>query len=621
MIKSIWNPGFVVLIVVAGALLAAGPASPVPAQDSSEAWREDWSVRRGFSIELDTSGYEFPTAMAFVPEPAGGPKDPLYFVTEIKGKIKVVTNDRTVFTFAEPSFTRQPVEELPDNAGEVGMAGICLDAKNGYVFTTFSYLDSEGILRNNVVRFESTPMTFSTQAGSQVAFTEIFSDYEGRESHQIGPCQVHEDLLYVSVGDAKQAQQSTRRDSVLGKVLRMTLDGAPTPENPFYRDDNVKNGANFVWVSGLRNPFGLKVVEDRVFIADNGRKVDRFLEAHEGEDYLWDGTDLSIGSYADVLLTDGGGAAQLDYLPPGSSDFPEDFQGSFYLAVSGNMELPRDLRQPPRVLRIDYSLEESRLTSVPSLFIEYRGNDVQAIAGLGVGQEGFYFAPLFPNSDGQSSVFRVTYDPSRQHPFILGGDEPDPVDLMRERGCFGCHSMGSIEGGSDGPVLDGQILIPRLETRLNSEDYQQAVREVDQLDREPFTTFKGARQQVLGAGGQQKVRSWLTYFLQEPRFDDPGSQMPNLGLTEGQALIIADYLLGQASGARDEASPAAAEEQEPNAPAGFAQVVIDRLKEFLPSPAGRRHLAYFFAGGFLLGAVSITCLYLIVRFVRSRAKA
>ncbi|MCH8346859.1 MAG: PQQ-dependent sugar dehydrogenase [Chloroflexi bacterium] len=99
---------------------------------------------------------------------------------------------------------------------------------------------------------------------------------------------------YVSVADGGQTQRSQQLDSLLGKVVRTTLDGKPVSDNPFYENDDVSRAANFVWAYGLRNPFGLKMVDDRVFVADNGPDVDRFLEVEEGNNYLWDaGTSAS----------------------------------------------------------------------------------------------------------------------------------------------------------------------------------------------------------------------------------------------------------------------------------------------------------------------------------------
>ena len=64
-------------------------------------WKSDWAVEKGFDITVDAQGLRFPTALAFIPNPGPAPKDPLYFVTELSGQVRVVTNDRTVITFAE----------------------------------------------------------------------------------------------------------------------------------------------------------------------------------------------------------------------------------------------------------------------------------------------------------------------------------------------------------------------------------------------------------------------------------------------------------------------------------------------------------------------------------------
>ena len=53
-------------------------------------WRSEWELPPGFSLKIDTEGFDAPTAIAFVPHPGPDPKSPLYFVTELRGKVKVV---------------------------------------------------------------------------------------------------------------------------------------------------------------------------------------------------------------------------------------------------------------------------------------------------------------------------------------------------------------------------------------------------------------------------------------------------------------------------------------------------------------------------------------------------
>ena len=59
-------------------------------------WRDDYEVEDGFQLDVDAQGFEFPTSIAFVQEPGNLPDSPLYFVTEIRGRVKVVTNDQAV---------------------------------------------------------------------------------------------------------------------------------------------------------------------------------------------------------------------------------------------------------------------------------------------------------------------------------------------------------------------------------------------------------------------------------------------------------------------------------------------------------------------------------------------
>ncbi|MCL4244288.1 MAG: PQQ-dependent sugar dehydrogenase, partial [Candidatus Dadabacteria bacterium] len=513
----------------------------------------------------------------------------LYFVTELRGKVKVVTNDRSVYTFAEDFFTLAPRAELPSFGGEMGMAGLCLDPASGYVFVTFTYQDEKGILRNNIVRFESEPGVFSLKPVSSLAFTEIFADEQSAPSHQIGPCQVYDNNLYVGLGDAFTTggvrMKSQDINSLLGKVLRMTLDGKPVETNPYYVDEDIKTARNYVWASGFRNPFGLGIADGRVFVADNGKEADRFIEVREGGNYRWNGSDLSITTNASVVFFPAQGVAQMDFLKAGGEAFPKEFTGKFYLSLSGDPDTDPVTDSGRGVMMLDYDFADDELAAVPDYFVRYRGSSFQVLAGLAAGPDGLYIAPILPFKDGRSAILKVRYAGPGAHPHTFG-NETDPQLLLESRGCYGCHTLGENGWGTAGPSLDRNELVGRLKDRLLSEAYVQNTIELDSLDAEPYKNYKDARKEVLKKHGMDRVKLWVKYHILEPRFDNPYSTMPNMGLTADEAAAITDFLIGEDTSFQSEAKRAA----------------WDSITTYIPE-LRYRHLLYSFLIGLGLALV------------------
>ena len=558
------------------------------ADENSNDWRREWSLEEDFDIAIDTEGYHFPVSIAFVPEPGSGPKDPLYFVTELRGRVKVVTNDRSVYTFAEDFINFTPPKELPNASGENGLTGICLDPENGYVFVTFVYQDENNILRNNIARFDSTPGTFSQKPLSMTTFTDVLSREGSSPSHQIGPCQVYENTLFVSVGDGFLIYPGTRNyfrsqdeNSVLGKILRMTLGGKPVRSNPYYVDDDITKARNYVWAIGFRNPFGLKIVDGRVFVADNGPLVDRFIEVHKGGNYLWDGSDMSIATNADVVFVPAAGVAQLDFYPEGLNIFPERFRGKFYQAICGDPEDDVTAIKGRSVVTLDYSFKQNKVLSPPSTFLRYSGSGFQSLVGLAIGPDGLYFVPIMPISDGRSVVFKVSYDPESKHPYTLGNETSAPR-LLEERGCYGCHTYGENDWGKAGPSLDSELLFSSISGRLSSDEYIKSVKELDSQETEPYKSYREERSEVMRKKGIEKVRTWVKYHIVEPKFDNPYSQMPNLGIDEEESEILSMFLV-------------------PDEPAWRVRM-WRKLHKAIPE-FRFRHLAYSFLLGFAIALV------------------
>jgi hypothetical protein len=562
-------------------LSAAQQAEPGDSARQS-GWMRDWEAEEGFAILLDSDGYSLPAAIAFIPGADTAPDAPLYFVAELRGAIKVVTRNRRVYVFADHLIPRPPVAELPAEQGESGLAGLCLAPGRGYLFATFAYRDSSGTLRNSMVRFTSTPHRYGLRPTAMEVLDAPFAGSRTAPSHQVGPCQVQGNLLYVSVGDGMQMASSQDVRAPLGKILRMTLDARPAPDNPF---PNAAGAGPYVWAYGLRNPFSLRVVGDRVIGADNGPGVDRFIDFTAGTNYLWNGSDWSMASNAVTVFAPSPGPVQLDYVAPGSLALPPPYQDRFYLAMAG---LPSAKGRPNRpgakgIVMVDYDLAERRLRSVPRSVLRYRGDDYQVVAALGVGPDGLYFAGLLPGSSGTTPVFKLVHRPDAPHPYLVledrGGQE-----LFHGKGCLGCHARGDRRLGQQGPPLDLPDLAERLAQRLDSPEYEQHMAALNTREDEPFARYRASRDDVLSVSGGERVRRWMRYRLQDPQFDDPNATMPDLGLTAGQAEALTEFLLS---------TP-----RRPN------QGVIARLRAALPRPR-YVFIAGAFAGGIAVGAVGL----------------
>jgi hypothetical protein len=141
-------------------------------------------------------------------------------------------------------------------------------------------------------------------------------------------------------------------------------------------------------------------------------------------------------------------------------------------------------------------------------------------------------------------------------------------------------------------------MVKLLTTRLNSAEYLQSLQEVDHLDREPFVNFKEARREVLQAEGQERIRTWMIYHIMEPKFDNPNSLMPNMGLSRAEATAITDYLLQEQS---------------------FTERTKNYVMPYLPAVLLPRHLLFAFGIGLIAGILGyISLLAIIHRFHRRR---
>ncbi|OIK07872.1 PQQ-dependent sugar dehydrogenase [Streptomyces monashensis] len=171
--------------------------------------------------------------------------------------------------------TRTQVGTVPNAVttnGEGGLLGVAVDpgwATNHYVY--FMHTAAEG---NRVVR-----MTYdgSTLTGYTILLQGIRKNrYHNGGRLAFGP----DGYLYVSTGEAQQPDLAQDKNSLNGKILRMTTDGKPAPGNPF---------GNYVYSYGHRNPQGLAFDRNgRLWEAEFGNSSkDELNLIKPGANYGW----------------------------------------------------------------------------------------------------------------------------------------------------------------------------------------------------------------------------------------------------------------------------------------------------------------------------------------------
>jgi hypothetical protein len=505
---------------------------------NSQEWKNDWSILKGFSLTKDTTGYQYPTIIKFVENPGSNPNDALYYVLELQGKVKVITNDRTVYTFAE-NFLPVPLKETFD---PYGAAGMCLDSESGDIFVTFSYFDDKSFTQKNaMIKFKTNSKVFGLKPSSEELFLDLFANEVAHGDHQIGPCEVLDDQLFVSVGYGNDKSESQNIKTTLGSILRMKLNFEPFDDNPFYLNDNIKTAEDYIWAYGVRNVFGLKSFEGRLFATENGGNIDRFNEIKKGENYLWDGTDWSVAARADYIFSPSVAPVQLDIMDQESSIFPTKYNRKFFVALSGLPAGNGPGRQGERsVIMLDYDMNNNRINSPPSYFMKYSGSGLQLPVNLSFGPDGLYILPLFPDNSGEGFVLKAEYSPDSLYPNNLSNRTAK--ELINDLGCMQCHEIEG-KGGQYAKVLDVKA-IKSINKRINSQEYIDQVEKIDAINNQFTNKYRAARHEVLDAPPtKQKTLLWLSSYIREPKFDDLQAKMPKFDITEDESMRIAKYLL------------------------------------------------------------------------------
>lgn len=249
-------------LVLAFGVALAGLATPA-------AWSQ--SVR----LQVVASGLAHPWAVAFLP---GG----RFLVTERPGQLRVIGADGRI---------GPPVAGVPEVVarGQGGLLDLALDSdfeRNRTLYFCFSQEDAGG--RGNATALARARLPAGESRLEEVRV--IFRQQPAVASQLHFGCriaQARDGTLFLTLGERYSRMDDAQRlDNHLGKVVRLTKDGAPAPGNPFVS----KPGAlPEIWSLGHRNPQGATLAPDgTLWIHEHGPQGgDEINLPQAGRNYGW----------------------------------------------------------------------------------------------------------------------------------------------------------------------------------------------------------------------------------------------------------------------------------------------------------------------------------------------
>jgi glucose/arabinose dehydrogenase len=252
------------------------------------------------------ASFSLPWRLAFLP-------DGRMLITEKVGPVWLVTQDGK----------KTPVANAPKVLwkGQGGMLGVFVSphyAQDHYVYLTYSEPGDPG---GSSLALARAKLTLGKDSASLDGLQVIWRDGERGEGGQFGgqiAFAPDGKSLFLTVGERQRFTPAQDPNQPLGKLLHLTLDGKPAPDNPNAgktgapsvpvidppRDTEAAKTAPVVrtyafpgpnltpaetWASGLRTPYGLAFAPDgRLWEVEHGpRGGDELNLMEKGKNYGW----------------------------------------------------------------------------------------------------------------------------------------------------------------------------------------------------------------------------------------------------------------------------------------------------------------------------------------------
>ena len=294
-------------------------------------------------VETVVDNLKIPWELVFAP-------DGRIFFTERDGSLWVIENESLKLVATFPT----------SHTSEGGLLGLALDPefeKNNFLYLYQTYFGFE-LHQNKVVRY--------TVSNNQLADEQILIDkIPGALWHDGGRIKFGPDeKIYITTGDATNANLSQKIDSLAGKILRINADGTIPVDNPFESSP--------VFSYGHRNPQGIDWTENGILVSsehgpsgEKGYAHDEINVIEPGRNYGWPVIvgDSNNPEYTNPILHSG----DVTWAPSGllyyDSDKIPEWKGKFLVAALRGQH----------VMVLDLDLENNMVNSVEKIFQDKYG--------------------------------------------------------------------------------------------------------------------------------------------------------------------------------------------------------------------------------------------------------
>ncbi|MFC2012925.1 PQQ-dependent sugar dehydrogenase [Chloroflexota bacterium] len=348
---------------------------------------DNWWVFPGFEIEVVATGLDLPVNLAFVPDPGSNPGAPLLYVTELYGQVKVITNDRTVHTYASGLLNYPPDHQFP-GSGESGVTGICVEPETGDLFLSMIYMENEEI-KAKAVR---------TSSRTRLRMDTITTIVEGIPSttraHQIQAVTIGFDgKLYVNVAEGGESEKAQDDNDLRGKILRMNLDGTLPGDNP--------DPGSHVYAKGMRNPFGAawRKSDRSLYVSINGPDRDDVIgRVKPGGNHGWPQTMRENAVFIWEFCQ---APTAMAFMQDGQ--FPAEYDDHLFVALFGNSYARGRNVKGKKIVKMNIAPDGCDATSYDE-FVTYVGDGAATPCGLAFGPGGLYFSDLHGDTNGTTGT-------------------------------------------------------------------------------------------------------------------------------------------------------------------------------------------------------------------------